>query len=168
MQKRRTVVVLVNCAASSGRALLSAAVSSPRLSTAFHVILYSPARSTSEPPIFALIAPLMVSASAYASSISACSSFTLLTISCVVISSFSFLFGFRFGEARRRVACKLISRPVARFAYPFPLLRRVLVSAAAYSVRFCSGLIPLCDYNIHDYSFIVYRRYARLSVLASV
>ena len=60
------VVVLVNLAATSGKAALMAAVSILVEVTCFHVILYSP-----ESPINTFIASLMVSASASASAIRA-------------------------------------------------------------------------------------------------
>ena len=72
-QKRRVVVVLVNLAATSGKAALRAAVSILVEVTCFHVILYSPSCTASESPINAFIASLMVSASASASAIRACS-----------------------------------------------------------------------------------------------
>ena len=93
-QKRRVVVVLVNRSATSGRAFLSAAVSSLAACTGFQVIRYSPARSSSESPIAALMASLMPSASAWASSIRACSyrsSRTLLSISFALILCSPFL-----------------------------------------------------------------------------
>ena len=45
--KRRVVLWVVKAAATSGMALRSAAVSSLEVVTAFQVILYSPARSSS-------------------------------------------------------------------------------------------------------------------------
>ena len=56
------VVVLVNLAATSGKAALRAAVSILVEVTCFHVILYSPACTASESPINAFIASLMASA----------------------------------------------------------------------------------------------------------
>lgn len=71
--KRRLAASLVNRAATSGRAALRALPSSLEVVTVFQVILYSPARSSSDSPMWALRASLIASASACASSIRACS-----------------------------------------------------------------------------------------------
>lgn len=54
-QKRRAVVVFVNLSTSSGAAAFRALLSSLDEVTDFQVILYSPARSSSESPMWALI-----------------------------------------------------------------------------------------------------------------
>ena len=69
-QKRRVVVALVNRSTTSGKAAFRALLSSLEAVTAFRVILYSPARSSSEGPITALITSFMASASRSASSMS--------------------------------------------------------------------------------------------------
>ena len=66
--KRRVVLWVVKAAATSGMALRSAAVSNLEVVTAFQVILYSPARSSSRWPIAALMASFRASTSAWASS----------------------------------------------------------------------------------------------------
>lgn len=92
-QKRRVVLVRVKRAATSGRAALRAVASSLEDVTGFQVTRYSPARSSSCAPMWALIASRMPSASAWASSINCWSwrSSRIFTSSSLVLMLFTSL-----------------------------------------------------------------------------
>src|SRR5699024_2236017 len=108
---------LVKRSATSGRAFLTAAASNLAACTGFQVIRYSPARSSSESPITALMASLMPSASAWASSIKACSCLsyrTFLSISLVLMFYSSLCWGYELPSFCRSWSRSRRARPSIR------------------------------------------------------